>query len=124
MPSTRPQRVGEQIREELSQLLAREVKDPGIGLLTLTHVKVSADLQVARVYYTILGDATARRNTAKALERARPFLRRLLAERIRLRRAPELAFEFDESIEREHRIEALLEEIRRETPPDDSGEPK
>jgi ribosome-binding factor A len=124
MPSTRPQRVGEQIREELSQLLAREVKDPGIGLLTLTHVKVSADLQVARVYYTILGDAIARRNTAKALERARPFLRRLLAERIRLRRAPELAFEFDESIEREHRIEALLEEIRRETPPDDSGEPK
>jgi ribosome-binding factor A len=124
MPSTRPQRVGEQIREELSQLLARKVKDPGIGLLTLTHVKVSADLQVARVYYTIVGDATARRNTAKALERARPFLRRLLAERIRLRRAPELAFEFDESIEREHRIEALLEEIRRETPSDESGEPK
>jgi ribosome-binding factor A len=112
MQGSRPERVGDQIRAELSELLAREVKDPGVGFVTITHVKVSPDLQLARAYYTVLGDPQARRATAKALERARPFLRRQLAGRLRLRRAPELAFQYDESIEREERIESLLEEIR------------
>jgi ribosome-binding factor A len=75
-------------------------------------VKVSADLQVARAYFTVLGDAEAQRNTAKALGRARPFLRRQLAARLRLRRAPELAFQYDEAVGRQERIESLLEEIR------------
>ena len=126
-PGTRPQRVGDQIRAELGELLARHVKDPGIGFVTVTWVKVSADLQVARVYYTALGDDRARRDTARALQRALPFLRREIAARLRLRRAPELAFTYDESVERGERIERLLEEIRAaETPaPDDStpGEP-
>jgi ribosome-binding factor A len=112
MQGSRPARVGDQIREELSVLLTREVKDPGIGFITITHVKVSADLQVARAYYTILGDAAARKATAKALERALPFLRRQIAGRLRLRRAPELAFQFDESIERHQRIEEILQEIK------------
>jgi ribosome-binding factor A len=126
MQGSRPARIGEEIRQELADLLAREVHDPGIGFVTVTHVKVSADLQVARAYYTTLGDETARKNTAKALERAKPFLRRRIAGRLGLRRAPELAFQFDESIAREERIESLLQEIR-ETPkappdaPPDSG---
>jgi ribosome-binding factor A len=103
--------VGEQIREELSELLTREVKDPGIGLITITHVKVSADLQVARAYWTIMGDEKSRKETSKALERATPFLRRQIAGRLRLKRVPELAFQYDESIERQERIEALLQEI-------------
>jgi ribosome-binding factor A len=111
MQGSRPARIGDQIREELSELLARHVKDPGIGFITLTHVKVSPDLQVARVYYTTLGDDKARKETAKALDRAMPFLRRQIAGRLRLRRAPELAFQFDESIERQQRIEQLIEEI-------------
>ena len=115
MQGSRPARIGEEIRQELADLLAREVHDPGIGFVTVTHVKVSADLQVARAYYTTLGDETARKNTAKALERAKPFLRRRIAGRLGLRRAPELAFQFDESIAREERIETLLQEIR-ETP--------
>ena len=112
MQGSRPARIGEEIRQELADLLAREVHDPGIGFVTVTHVKVSADLQVARAYYTTLGDETARKNTAKALERAKPFLRRRIAGRLGLRRAPELAFQFDESIAREERIETLLQEIR------------
>jgi ribosome-binding factor A len=126
MQGSRPERVGDQIRAELSDLIAREVKDPGLGFVTITHVRVSADLQVARAYYTVLGDEQARRNTSKALERAKPFLRRQLAARVRLRRAPELAFQFDESVGRQERIEALLEEIRAdraahpETPEDGS----
>jgi ribosome-binding factor A len=114
MQGSRPERVGDQIRAEISELIAREVHDPGIGFLTITYVKVSADLQVARVYFTSLGDAAARTKTAQALERAKPFLRRQIAARLRLRRAPELVFQYDESIAREERVEALLEQIRSE----------
>jgi len=111
MQGSRPARVGDQIREELSELLTRHVKDPGIGFITLTHVKVSPDLQVARVFYTTMGDDKARKETAKALDRALPFLRRQIAGRLRLRRAPDLAFQYDESIARQQRIEELIEEI-------------
>src|ERR687895_387532 len=120
MQGSRPARVGEQIREELSELLTREVKDPGIGLITVTHVKVSADLQVARAYWTTMGDEKSRKETAKALERATPFLRRQIAGRLRLKRVPELAFQFDETIERQERIEALLQQIHAEEKPAES----
>lgn len=111
MHGSRPARLGDQIREELASIIARELKDPGIGFLTLTAVKVSADLQVARVYYTALGDPRARRETARALDRATPFLRRQIAGRLRLRRAPELHFHYDESIARAERVEQLLRDI-------------
>jgi len=112
--SQRPTRVGDQIREEIADLLAREVHDPGIGFLTITHVKVTPDLQQARVYYTTMGDEQARRQSRKALDRATPFLRRQLGRRLRLRRIPELQFFFDESIERHDRIERILQEIHAE----------
>jgi ribosome-binding factor A len=126
----RPDRVGDQLRAELSTLLARDVHDPGIGFITLTRVNVSPDLQFARVYYTIIGDDRARVDTAKALERVAPFLRRELGRRLRLKRAPRLVFVFDESVGGQDRIERLLQEIhtsetevdRRED--DDSGEPE
>ena len=90
--SPRASRVGDQIREELAELLRRDVHDPGIGFLTITHVKVSPDLQQARVYYTTIGDDQARKNSARALSRATPFLRRQVGQRLRLKREPELAF--------------------------------
>jgi ribosome-binding factor A len=114
MSNTRPTRVGDQIRVEISDLLARAVQDPGIGFLTVTHVKVTPDLQQARVYYTTMGDERARRETQRALDRATPFLRRQLGGRLRLRRVPELQFFFDESIERQDRIERILQEIEAE----------
>jgi ribosome-binding factor A len=119
MQGSRPARIGEEIRQELADLLSREVRDPGIGFVTITHVKVSADLQVARAYYTTLGDEAARKASAKALNRARPFLRQRIAGRLGLRRAPELTFQFDESIAREERIETLLQEIREAPKPPD-----
>ena len=121
----RPDRVGEAIRDELSQLIAREVHDPGIGFVTLTRVKVSPDLQVARVYYTSLGDEKAQRETAKALGRATPFLRRQIGQRIRLRRVPEIEFFYDESIARGDRIEQILQELKAEAasrPSDDHSD--
>ncbi len=126
MASTRPSRVGDQLRAEISELLAREVHDPGIGFLTITQVKVSPDLQVARVYYTTLGDDKARRESAKALGRATPFLRRQIGSRLRLKRVPSLEFFFDESIERGDRIERILHEIsaeRVESPAGDQAVP-
>jgi ribosome-binding factor A len=113
--SPRAARVGDQIREELAVLIAREVHDPGIGFLTITHVKVSPDLQQARVYYTTMGDDKARRDTARALGRATPFLRRQVGQRLRLKRVPELAFLYDEAIERGDRIQRILQEIDKPT---------
>jgi ribosome-binding factor A len=135
MPAgSRPSRIGDQLRAELSDLITREVHDPGIGFLTITHVKVTPDLQIARVYYTTLGDDKARRESRRALERASPFLRRQLGSRLRLKRVPSLEFFFDESIERGDRIERILHEIsaeraeaereegRGDTAADESGE--
>ena len=112
MPAgSRPSRIGDQLRAELSDLIARQVHDPGIGFLTITAVKVTPDLQIARVYYTTLGDEKARRETRRALERAMPFLRRQIGSRLRLKRVPQLEFFFDESIERGDRIEQILHEL-------------
>ena len=121
---SRPDRVADQIRSELANLIAREVHDPGVGFVTLTRVQVTADLQLARVYYTSLAtgspggpgtpgsnDAGARNNTARALGRAASFLRRRIGQTLRLRRAPELEFHYDESIAGQDRIEQILNEI-------------
>src|SRR3954453_7882655 len=111
----RPARVGEKIRDELSTLLSRGVvHDPGIGFITLTRVKVSPDLQVARVFYTSLGDDKAKKETAKALTRATPFLRRQIGGILHLRRVPELEFRFDESIGHQNRIEQILRDLHEE----------
>lgn len=122
---SRPERVGDQIRAELTDLLARHVKDPGIGFITITGVRVTADLQLARVQYSSLGDQQARRQTARALDRATPFLRRQLASRLRLRRVPELTFHFDDSLDRQERIEEILREIHAgDTPPEGNDPPE
>ena len=115
MATHRPDRVGDQIRQQLSEMLARgAVHDPGIGFITLTRVKVSADLQSARVYYTSLGDEKARKETARALERATPFFRRQVGSRLQLRRVPELHFQFDESVQHQDRVEQILRELHEE----------
>ena len=115
MASHRPDRVGDQIRQELSELLSRgTVHDPGIGFITLTRVKVSPDLQLARVYYTTLGDPKERRETEKALERATPFFRRQVGSRLQLRRVPELQFHFDESVAHQDRVEQILRDLHEE----------
>lgn len=111
---SRPERVGEEIRQELSLALAREVHDPGIGFVTITRVKMSPDLQQARVYYTLIGDDKAKKDTERGLDRAKPFLRRHIASSIRLRRVPELTFEYDRSVEHQDRVEQLILEIEAE----------
>ena len=119
----RPDRLGDQIRSEISHLLAREVHDPGIGFITITRVSVTADLQIARIYYTTLATDAARTDTARALTRVTPFLRRQVAGRLRLRRVPELEFRFDQSVEQHERIERIIQEIHEEAAARPPAEP-
>jgi ribosome-binding factor A len=109
---SRPDRVADQIRAELAMLLTRDVHDPGIGFVTITRVQMTPDLQQARVFYTSLGDDKARTNSARALARAVPFLRRQIGSRLRLKRVPDVTFVYDESVAGQDRIEQLLAEIR------------
>jgi ribosome-binding factor A len=107
-------RLAEQIRIEIGDILSRQVHDPGVGFLTLTRVKVTDDLLQARIFYTAMGDPAERKKTARALDRALPFIRRALAQRLQLRRVPELTFRYDESVAHQARVEELLEDIRRD----------
>lgn len=95
-------------------MLATEVRDPGVGLVTVTRAKVTGDLSLARIYWTILGDAAQRKKTQQALERASGFVRHLLAERLTLRRAPEVKFIFDQSVAAQDRIEQIIQDIHAE----------
>ena len=112
--SHRVERIAEQIREEVSQILSSEVSDPGIGLITVTRVKVTPDLSLARVYWTSMGDAAQRKQTAKALSRAASFVRHLLSSRLTLRRSPEVHFLFDQSVAAQDRVEQILQDLKRE----------
>ncbi len=93
--STRMERVAERVRIELSTLLTRTVRDPAVSGITITHVSMTADLQLARVYYTVL-DGGDRRDTARGLRRAKTYLRRLIGQRLQLRQVPELRLMLDE----------------------------
>jgi ribosome-binding factor A len=111
---SRPERVGEEIRQAVGLSLARDVQDPRIGFVTVTRVKLSPDLQMARVYYTAIGDEKAKKDTARGLEAAKAFLRRAVANQVRLRRVPELAFEYDRGVEHQDRVEKILHELAEE----------
>ena len=111
---SRAERIADQIKDQVSQLLAFEVKDPAVGLLTVTHVKLTSDMGLAHVYYTLVGDDVERRKTARALDRATAFVRRRLAEDLNMRRTPEVKFHYDENVERQERVETLLREIAAE----------
>jgi ribosome-binding factor A len=106
----RPRRVAEQIQRELAEILRLELKDPRVGLITLTDVEVTPDYSHAKVYFSLLGDATKVAEASAGLARASGFLRRELAHRMRLRVTPQLHFLFDESVERGARLTRLIDE--------------
>jgi len=110
--SHRQERVAREIRDRLAQILEQRVADPRLHDVTVTGVKVSSDLSLARVFFRTLSDSEDRQ---KAFESAKPFLRRCLGEEMRLRRVPELDFRVDESLDNAQRIEQILREIKEET---------
>jgi ribosome-binding factor A len=114
MGNVRSNRVGEQIKKELSQIIQREIKDPRIGFVTVTGVEVSGDLSQAKVFISIFGDEEKQEDSLKALEKAKGFMRTEIGRRVRLRHTPELIFKVDESVEYGNRIETLLTKIKKE----------
>jgi len=112
--SLRATRIGEQMKKELSDIIGRKLKDPRIGFVTVTDVRVTGDLQQAKVYITVLGDEEQRENTLKGLSKAKGFIRSEIGQRIRLRKTPEIIFEIDETIDYGNRIESLIKQITEE----------
>ncbi|KAA0547893.1 30S ribosome-binding factor RbfA [Bacillus sp. BGMRC 2118] len=111
--SLRATRVGEQMKKELGEIIGRKIKDPRIGFVTVTDVEVTGDLQQAKVFISVLGDEEQRQNTLKGLAKAKGFIRSEIGQRIRLRKTPEITFEFDESVDYGNRIESLLAELNK-----------
>lgn len=114
MAKIRVGRVAEQIKKELSHIIQTELKDPGIGFMTVTGVDVTNDLSQAKVFISVLGNEEQKETSLKSLARGKGFIRSELGKRIRLRHVPELLFQFDTSIEYGSRIEKLLETINSE----------
>ncbi|EPC00101.1 ribosome-binding factor A [Litchfieldella anticariensis FP35 = DSM 16096] len=108
----RTDRVADQLQQELAVLIQREVKDPRLGMVTVSGVTVSRDLGYADVYITLLGENDPERiqDNLKVLRRAAGFLRTQVARRIKLRHVPELRFHYDESVVRGQRLSSLIEE--------------
>jgi ribosome-binding factor A len=110
----RPDRVGQQIQELLGQVFARGMRDPRIGFVTITGVKMSPDLREARVYWAVHGDEEQRKHTARGLDSARGFLKREIGSALKLRVVPDVQFTYDEAIDRGDRIEQLLKKVKDE----------
>lgn len=111
MPHSRAERVGDLIRQELSELLLRAVKDPRVGMVTITGVTVSPDLRAARIYVVSRASDGVEDQTLEGLRAAKGFLRGELGRRLRLRNIPNLAFVRDQSLDRAMRISSLLREL-------------
>jgi len=109
--SGRPQKLGDQIQREVSDLLARELRDPRVGMLTITAVDVSPDLSHAKVFFTVL-EKDRLEETLAGLKRASGYLRSQLARRIKLYTTPELRFVYDESVERGDHLARLIESTK------------
>ena len=115
MPYKRANRVAAVIKEEISQILLREIHDPDLGFVTITGVRLSNDLRHAKVFYSVLGDQGRRDETRSALERSLKFIRSEVGQRVRLRFVPTLQFVYDDSTEYADKINRLLKRIRQET---------
>lgn len=109
--SIKQTRVAARIRTILSELLLREVSDPRLQNITITDVELDPELQYARVYVNALGDETRQAEVMAGLERAKGFLRREVGSRVRLRKTPELHFQWDASLERVERINEILSNL-------------
>lgn len=117
-------RLNEQLKREITEILQYQAKDPRIGFVTLTRVEASADLMLAKVYVSVMGEPAEKEETLEGLTAAAPFIKSELGKRLRLRRIPDLDFRLDRSLEHVQRIEELLQEAAPppEEVPDTSGE--
>jgi ribosome-binding factor A len=122
MQYKRKDRVGDQIRKEVCQIVQEELKDPGIGFVTITDVELSHDLKNAKIFYSVFGDEKSKLESSQALDRAVFYVQHEIGKRMRLKYTPKIRFIFDNSMEKGARIEKKLEQIRlSETKEEDDG---
>lgn len=112
MSELRANRVAEQIKKELGDIITTKLKDPRIGFVTVTDVEVTGDLQQATIYISVLGTEQEKEDTLLGLTKAKGFVRSEIGNRIRLRKTPELAFEYDEALEYGNHIESILRDLK------------
>jgi ribosome-binding factor A len=110
----RSAKVADLIRKEISEILLRSIKDPRIGFVTVTRVKVSDDCRSARVYFSVVGSEEERKRSLEGLDSAKGFLRKELGRRVSLRYTPDLIFQFDPSIEYAIHMEEVFHHLREE----------
>jgi ribosome-binding factor A len=113
--SKRPEQVGETLRQVIADAVTRDIRDPRVGFVTVTGVRVTNDLGHARVSVAVPGDEAAKRRALEGLASAAGFLRSRAARALTTRTVPELHFELDTGLEQAARIDALLEELKRES---------
>ncbi len=114
MRGHRQRRLADFIQEEVSQIIREEVSDPELqGMITISAVEVSPDLKRARILYQVHGDAEAEQAVARGFERAKAYIRHLLAQRLYTKFVPEITFEPDRREEAQDRLEALFEQLRK-----------
>jgi ribosome-binding factor A len=116
----RQKRVADRLQREISQLIQQEMNDPRLALVTVTVVNVDRELEYANVFVSTVGDAARRKEVMQVLNNAKGYIRREVAQRVQLRRAPELIFHWDPSPEKAEQIAQLLDEIKsagENTPP-------
>ncbi len=114
MSSMRAERVGEQMKKELMDIINNKVKDPRVGFITITDVVLTNDLSQAKVFLTVLGNDKEVENTFKALDKAKGFIKSELGSRMRLRIMPELMYEYDQSIEYGNKIERMIQDLHKQ----------
>ncbi len=108
----RHDKVSEALKQEISNIIHAELKDPRLGFITVTRVELTQDLRNAKVFFSVLGKEEEHKKTKEALDSASGFIRRLIAQRIRLRLVPEISFKEDKSAEYSIRIQEALDEIK------------
>jgi ribosome-binding factor A len=123
MIGRRAERLAEQIKEEVSLIIAGEVEDPRVGFVTVTDAKLTPDLRYAKIYVSVLGTEAEVKESLAALKHAAGFIRTQLGAVLRMRRTPELHFVYDETIETAARIEELLSEEVKKARAEESTEP-
>ena len=118
--SKRYEKLAETIHETVSSILSRGLNDPRIGFVTIIAVEVIDDLSLARIYFTVIGDDDAKKNSEAGLNSAKGFIRKELGRVLTIRHIPELIFKYDHSQEYGNRIDTILREIASEHDGDDS----
>lgn len=114
----RARRIADQVQRELSEIIRTEIKDPRVGLVTITGVEVTRDNEHAKVFFTVLGEPAQQEAASRALSHAAGFLRSELAHRLKLRTVPQLHFEYDVSVERGVRLSKLIDDAVLDLPGD------